>query len=62
MRLDGAIHRSVALVIDTPPLSTDPGRGSHVRAELRRGHDEIATDVPDRCKLPVIFDQLALAI
>jgi IS6 family transposase len=29
---------------------------------LRRGHYDIATDVPDRCKLRVIFDELALAI
>ena len=29
---------------------------------LRRGHYDIATDVPDRGKLRVILDELALAI
>ena len=29
---------------------------------LRRGHYDIATDTPGRCKLGVIFDELALAI
>jgi hypothetical protein len=29
---------------------------------LRRGHYDIATDVLDRCKLRVIFDELAPAI
>ena len=29
---------------------------------LRRGHYDIATDTPGRCKLGAIFDELALAI
>jgi hypothetical protein len=28
---------------------------------LRRGHYDIATDTPGRCKLGLIFDELALA-
>ena len=29
---------------------------------LRRGHYDVATDTPGRCKLRAIFDELALAI
>ena len=29
---------------------------------VRRGHDDIATDTPGRCRLGAVFDELALAI
>jgi transposase, IS6 family len=47
---------------ETLPVRADRGRRARVRPEPRRGHYELATDVPARHRIHETFDQLAIAI
>jgi hypothetical protein len=47
---------------ETPKLREDPRRGHAFAQNLRRGRYGIATDTPDRHRLRIAFDHLALTM